>query len=125
MEDMHDWLGVGLIALAVAIGVATVLKRRRQIRTPYPPGAIRPEFAAMGEMLRPLLLFVVGLFAVKFTLFYFFFSAGRELLSPLEFVGILAVLAAYAVHIILTVGTRPVDMSNIRLVEKSISSNSP
>jgi hypothetical protein len=122
---MQDWVGAGLMAVAAAICAGTVLKRRRQIRTPYPPGAIRPEFAAMGEMVRPLLLFVVGLFAAKFTLFYFLFSAGHELLSPLEFAGVLVVLAAYAVHIILTVRTRPVERPNIRPATKSMPLNSP
>jgi hypothetical protein len=103
---MHDWLGVGLIALGVGLLVSGVLKRRAKLRTVYPPGAIRPEFAAMGEIMRPVILFFVGWFALKMTLFYFVLG-GQRYLSPLDFVGILFVLAAYVTWLILAT-KRPV-----------------
>jgi hypothetical protein len=72
---MHDWLGVGLI------------------------GAIRPEYAAMGKMVRPLVLFGVGFVALKMSLFYFIFG-GNRLMTPLEFAGLLFVMATYCGYLV-------------------------
>lgn len=92
---MHDWMGVGLVVIGLGLIVSAFMKRRTKMRVELPAGAIRPEFAAMGEMIRPLILFAVGLFALKMTAFYFVFG-GRRFLTPLDFAGVLFVLAAYA-----------------------------
>lgn len=105
---MHDWMGTGLIALGLGLIVSGVLKRRGRTRAPV--GAIRPEFAAMGEMIRPLILFAVGIFAAKMTLFYFVLG-GERFLTPLDFAGILFVLAAYASWLVLAT-KRPVEKAD-------------
>jgi hypothetical protein len=91
---MHDWMGIGLFAVGLGLLVAAVVKQRNRQRSPVPAGAIRPEFAAMGEIVRPLILFVVALFAVKMSAFYFLLG-GQRYLTPLDFAGILFVLACY------------------------------
>ena len=74
---------------------------------PLPDGAIRPEFAAMGEIVRPLILFAVGFFALKMTLFYFVLG-GQRYLTALDFAGILFVLATYSFYVVLATKARPV-----------------
>jgi hypothetical protein len=101
---MHDWLGIGLIALGLGLLAAGFRKHRTRMRRPLSPGAIRPEFAAMGEMIRPLVLFAVAFVVLKMTVFYFLFD-GRRLLSPLDFASILFVLAAYAGYMVLATTT--------------------
>jgi hypothetical protein len=103
---MHDWMGIGLIALGLGLIGSGVIKRRSRMRNPVPAGAIRPEFAAMGEMIRPLILFAVAVFALKMTLFYFLLG-GQRFLTPLDFAGILFVLAAYTGFLVMAT-RRPV-----------------
>lgn len=91
---MHDWLGMALIALGLGLLASGVTKRRAPVRTAVQAGAIRPEFAALGEIIRPVIFFCVGVFALKMTLFYFVLG-GQRFLSPLDFAGILFVLATY------------------------------
>ncbi len=107
---MHDWMAFGLIALGLGLAVAGVAKRRSRIRSPMPAGAIRPEFAAMGEMVRPLILFAVGVFALKISLFYFVFG-GEAYLTPLDFGGILFVLAAYSGYLVAATTARPTQVA--------------
>ncbi len=92
---MHDWLGIGLIALGLGLIAAAVRKHQSKKRPVPSVGTIRPEFAAMGDIVRPIILFGVAIFALKMTLFYFIFS-GQRFLSPLDFAGILFLLAAYS-----------------------------
>ncbi len=92
---MHDWMGIGLVAVGCGLIVSGVMKRRAKMRVRVPADAIRPEFAAMGEMIRPLILFLVAVFALKMTVFYFVLG-GERYLTVLDFVGILFVLAAYS-----------------------------
>ena len=105
---MYDSLGIGLITLGACLVVAGTRKRRSRIRSPLPAGAIRPEFAAMGEMARPLILFAVGLFALKISFFYFVMG-GRGLLTPLDFAGIMFVLATYSGYLVAATTTRPAE----------------
>ena len=107
---MHDWMGIGLLALGLGLIVSGIIKRRTRMRVPTPAGAIRPEFAAMGEMIRPLILFAVGVFALKMTLLYFVLG-GQKFLTPLDFAGILFVLAAYASWLVLAT-KRPVETAD-------------
>jgi hypothetical protein len=107
---MHDWIGIGLLAFGLGLIVAGIIKRRTRMRVPAPAGAIRPEFAAMGEMIRPLILFAVGVFALKITLFYFVLG-GQRFLTPLDFAGILFVLAAYAGWLVIAT-RRPVERAD-------------
>ena len=97
---MHDWLGLALNALGLGLVGAAVMKRRTRSRTVLAAGSIRPEFAAMGEIIRPMVLFVVVLFAAKMTLFYFVLG-GRTMLTALQYGGVMFVLAAYAGYLII------------------------
>ncbi len=103
---MHGWLGLGLIPVGLGMVVAAFMKRRSRMSITSPAGQIRPEFAAMGEIMRPVILFIVGIFAVKMALLYFVFG-GQRFLTPLDFGGILFVLAAYAVYLVVATSKRP------------------
>jgi hypothetical protein len=92
--------GIAMIALGCGLLVSGVLKRRARIRSPLPAGAIRPEFAAMGEIARPMILFAVGFVALKTSVLYFLFD-GARFLPPLTFAGFLFVLGAYSVWLVL------------------------
>lgn len=96
---MHDWLGFGLIALGLGLLFAGFVKHRNRLRTPVEAGAIRPEFAAMGEIARPLVLFAVGFVALKMSLFYFVLG-GDKLLTALDYAGLMFVLAAYCLYLV-------------------------
>lgn len=104
---MHDWLGIGLITVGLGLIVFGVTKRQNRMRNPVPAGAIRPEFAAMGETMRPIILFFVGVFALKMTVFYSFFG-GQRFLTPLDFAGLLFVLAAYSGWLVMAT-KRPIE----------------
>jgi hypothetical protein len=97
---MHYLPGIALIALGCGLLVSGVAKRRTRMRSPEPAGAIRPEFAAMGEIVRPMILIAVALVALKSAVFYFLFD-GARFLPPLTFGGFLFVLAAYSVWLVL------------------------
>jgi hypothetical protein len=97
---MRDWLGIGLFALSGALLIAGLLKRRARMEAVLPADAIRPEFAAMGEIARPLILMVLAFVGLKMTLFYMVLG-GQRFLSPLEFSGFLAVLVAYGLWLVL------------------------
>jgi hypothetical protein len=97
---MHDWLGLALVALGFGLLGAAVMKRRNRARTVAVAGSIRPEFAAMGEIVRPMVLFVVALFAAKMTLFYFVLG-GQRMLTTLQYGGVMLVLAAYTVYLVI------------------------
>ncbi len=92
---MQDWLGMALFALGLGLIVSAVFKRRSRLRTILPAGELRPEYAAMGQVARPLVLFFVALFALKMSLFYFVLG-GQKYLTGLDFAGVLFVLASYA-----------------------------
>jgi hypothetical protein len=95
---MHDWLEAGLIALGGGLLVSGVMKRQAKLRAPALD--IRPELAAMGEIIRPILLFGLGFVGLKMTLSYVALG-GQRFLSPLDFCGILFVLAAYGGWLVL------------------------
>jgi hypothetical protein len=97
---MRDLLGIGLIVFSAGLLVSGVMKRRSRSRTVHAAGAIRPEFAAMGEIVRPLILFAVGFVALKMSAFYFLLG-GDQFLSPLDFAGLLCMLGAYSAWLIL------------------------
>jgi hypothetical protein len=97
---MQDWLGIGLFALSGALLIAGTVKRRARMEAILPADAIRPEFAAMGEIARPLILMALALVGLKMTLFYMVLG-GQRFLSPLDFAGFLAVLAAYGLWLVL------------------------
>jgi hypothetical protein len=95
---MDTLLGFGLAVLGV--GFAGWGWRKSQTRRAAPAGSIRPEFAVIGEIMRPILLFLVAVFALKMTVFYVLFD-GRRYLSPAVFTGIMFVLAGYATYVTL------------------------
>lgn len=66
---MGNLAGIALIAVGCGLLVSGVMKRRTRMRSPLPAGAIRPEFAAMGEIVRPMTLFAVALVALKTSVF--------------------------------------------------------
>ena len=109
---MHDWVGGGLIALGLGLVAAATVKHRKRTRILLPAGVIRPEFAAMGEMVRPLILFAVAFVALKMSLFYFVFG-GDKLLSPLEYAGLMFVLVAYCGYLVVAT-SKPRMVSNAR-----------
>ena len=53
----------------------------------------------MGEIMRPVVLFVVGIFAVEMVAVYFVFG-GSRFLTALDFGGIMFVLAAYTGYLL-------------------------
>src|SRR3954465_13782330 len=97
---MHDWLGLAQVALGFGLLGTAVMKRRNRVRTVAVAGSIRPEFAAMGEIVRPMVLFVVALFAAKMTLFYFVLG-GQHMLTALQYGGVMFVLAAYTAYLVI------------------------
>lgn len=116
---MHDWLGIGLIALGLGLLAAAVVKRRNRRLNPLPAGAIRPEFASMGEIVRPLVLFAVGFVALKMSLFYFLFG-GSRLLTPLDYGALMFVLATYCVYLVAAT-TKPREVSHQVSLERANS----
>ncbi len=102
---MRDLPGIALIALGFGLLVSGVMKRRARMRSPEPAGTIRPEFAAMGEIVRPMILFAVALVALKTSVFYFLFD-GARFLPPMTFGGFLFLLAAYSVWLVLATKRR-------------------
>jgi hypothetical protein len=115
---MRDLPGIALIALGCGLLVSGVMKRQARMRSPEPAGAIRPEFAAMGEIARPMILFAVALVALKTLVFYFLFD-GARFLPPLTFGGFLFVLAAYAVWLVLA--TKRPARQDARLAESRVA----
>jgi hypothetical protein len=103
---MHDWLGWGLIALGLGLMVSAVFKRRSRSRMVVAAGQLRPEFAAMGEIVRPMILGFVGLFAAKMSLYYFLLG-GQKYLTQLDYGGLMFVLAAYAGWLVAATSKRP------------------
>jgi hypothetical protein len=103
---MHDWLFVGIAAVGVWLLSSGVMKRRANLRRPATAADIRPEFAGMGEIVRPLLLFAVAFVALKVTLFYVALG-GKRFLTPLDFGAVLFMLGAYAAWLVLAT-KRPV-----------------
>jgi hypothetical protein len=96
---MHGWLGLAMIPLGLGMAVAAFMKRRSRMTTVTPAGQIRPEFAMMGEIMRPVVLFVVGIFALEMVLLYFVFG-GARFLTALDFGGVMFVLAAYTWYLL-------------------------
>jgi hypothetical protein len=115
---MHDWLGIGLIALGLGLVAAGIVKHRSRRRTVLVAGAIRPEFASMGEIVRPLVLFCVGFIALKMSLFYFLFG-GDRLLTSLDYAGLMFVLAAYCGYLVAATSKRREVVADSREVGSS------
>ena len=112
---MHDWLGTGLIALGIGLAGASVLKYRSRARAVVRAGDIRPEFAAMGEMVRPMILFCVGFVALKMSLFYFLFG-GARLMTQLDYGGLMFVLVVYCVYLVVAT-SKPREVAEERSAE--------
>jgi hypothetical protein len=96
---MHGWLGMAMIPLGLGMAVAAFMKRRSRMTAVTPAGQIRPEFAAIGEIMRPVVLFVVGIFAVEMVLLYFVFG-GARFLTALDFGGVMFVLVTYTGYLL-------------------------
>ena len=103
---MHGWLGIALIAFGLAVVAFGFVKRGQRRNRVLPPGSIRPEFAGMSAIVRPLLLWFLGLIAAETCIHYFMFG-GRTLMAPLDFAGLLFLIAAVAAYVLLAV-TKPV-----------------
>ena len=102
---MRELPGIALFALGCGLLVAGVMKRRARMWSSEPGGTLRPEFAAMGEIVHPMVLFAVGLVALKTVVFYLLFDGARYLPAT-TFGGFLFVLAAFSVWLVLAT-TRP------------------
>jgi hypothetical protein len=113
---MHDWIGIGLVVLGMGLVCAAVLKRRSRQRSLLAAGAIRPEFAAIGKIVRPMVLFAVGVLALKLSAFYFVFG-GDKMLTPFDFAGLMFVLVAYCGYLVAATTTPRA------AVEQSIAAN--
>jgi hypothetical protein len=96
---MHGWLGMAMIPIGIGMAVAASMKLRNRLSVASPAGQIRPEFAAMGEIMRPIVLFVIGIFAAEMILLYFVFG-GQRFMTPLDFGGIMFVLLAYTGYVL-------------------------
>jgi hypothetical protein len=101
---MRNLLGLGLIVLGTTTLVHAEFKRRAKRRPVDPANAVRPQFQAMGEIMRPIILFCIAVVAAKMSFFYLVLGGGG-LLSPLDFGGMLYALAAYAIWMV--IATRP------------------
>jgi hypothetical protein len=99
---MRGLLGPALFVAGAALIALGVAKRRKRRQRVHPPGSIRPEFAGMSNMVRPLLLWTLGFFAAETTLHYFMMG-GSSFLSPFDFAGILFLFAAFAAYVVLAV----------------------
>lgn len=109
---MHGWLGIALIVAGTAVIAFGFVKRRQRRNRVLPPGSIRPEFAGMAAIVRPLLLWFLGLIAAETCIHYFMFG-GSALMAPLDFGGLLFLIAAIAAYVVLAV-TRPVQAADTR-----------
>ena len=96
---MHGWLGMAMIPVGIGMAVAAFMKRRSRMSPVSSAGQIRPEFAAMSEIVRPIVLFFIGAFAVQMIMLYFVFG-GQQFLTALDFGGIMFVLAAYIAYLL-------------------------
>ncbi|MFO1027971.1 MAG: hypothetical protein U1E70_22560 [Acetobacteraceae bacterium] len=103
---MVDVMGLGLVALGGGLLWSANRKYRERTTTRLKPGEVRPEFAVAGEIMRPIILFIVGFFALKMTLFYFALG-GNRMLSALQYGGLMFVLGAYAVSLYAATAKRP------------------
>ena len=56
--------------------------------------------------MRPIILFIVGFFALKMSLFYFAFG-GNRMLTGLQYGGLMFVLGAYVVSLYASTARRP------------------
>jgi len=101
---MRNLLGLGLIVLGSGTLVHAGFKRRAKLRPVDPANAVRPQFQAMGEIMRPIILFCIVVVAAKMSFFYLVLGGGG-LLTPLDFGGMLYALGAYAVWMV--IATRP------------------
>jgi hypothetical protein len=119
---MHGWLGIAMIPLGLGMAYAAFMKRRSRMTSVTPAGQIRPEFAMMGEIMRPVVLFVVGIFAVEMIAVYFVFG-GSQFLTALDFGGIMFVLAAYTGYLLASTAkqtTAPVAVPTDEAGESSV-----
>ena len=97
----------GLFAFGTGLLIGAVFKRRaRRQSRPASAGTIRPEFAMMREIVRPLIMFALAVFAAKLCFFYMVLG-GDTMLPALAFAGLLYVLAAYAVWTVAATTRRP------------------
>jgi hypothetical protein len=103
---MVDVMGLGLVALGGGLLWSANRKYRERTTTVLKPGEIRPEFAAAGEIMRPIILFIVGFIALKMSLFYFALG-GNRLLTGLQYGGLMFVLGAYVVSLYASTMQRP------------------
>lgn len=99
---MHGWLGPALFVAGMALIGLGWVKRQKRRQIVYPAGSIRPEYVGMSDYVRPMLLWVLGFFAVE-TTFHYFMLGGSDFLKPLDFAGILFLFAAFATYVVLAV----------------------
>lgn len=115
---MRDWIGTIFFVIAALLLVSGVVHKRRVLAARVAPAAggivpARPELgsiAALGMMMRPLILFFLA-FAAVTTVMMYILLGGEKVLSYFDLAGVLALLVAYGTWLILRTTYRRSDLA--------------
>lgn len=99
---MRDMLAPALFVAGAGLVALGLVRRRRRRLVVHRAGALRPEYAGMSDFARPLLLWMLALCGAETSLHYFMFG-GSAFLSPVDFAGLLFLLAGFAAYVLLAV----------------------
>ena len=111
---MRNWTGAITAVLGAWLFYSALAHRRRVLAARRRDaifgelGGSRPfdrPLATFGAILRPIIIFGLGYFALKVTLVYFLLGAGR-FLSLFDLVGVIFLLAAYGTWLVLQTSYR-------------------
>lgn len=115
---MRDWIGTIFFVAAALLLVSGFGHKRRVLaaraaaaaRGIVPPTPELGSIAALGVMMRPLILFFLA-FAGVTTVTMYILLGGEEVLSYVDLAGVLALLAAYGTWLILRTTYRHSDLA--------------
>jgi hypothetical protein len=111
---MRNCTGAALVLIGAWLVWSGLLHRARVVRARPRPAPVGPAeepapetsgLVAFGAILRPLIFFVLGYFAIKVTTAYLLLDRGRYF-SPFDLAGLLFLLAAYALWLTLQTNYR-------------------